>query len=207
MPVDIHHHRRTDLDWSELITCPHCGNRARGRVAVSGVGEGTAHGGLFNEDAHQRAGIDAFDKASSQGASLLRRAKCPACGKRGQGSLGSFMTAAGLGLSMAVLGYRQLEEAAILLGAVMVLPLGALFAWWHTNKADSAVVWESVADLAPATLPISPGWAAQQAPKAEPTQAPRWETPEPPSPPNLEPPGESSGLELDFDRSWNKKKS
>ncbi|MER2559324.1 MAG: hypothetical protein ABTQ32_01310 [Myxococcaceae bacterium] len=196
MPLDIHHHRRADLDWSELITCPHCGHRARGRVAVSGVGEGTAHGGLFNEDAHQRAGIDAFDKASSQGASLLRRAKCPACGKRGQGSLGSFMTAAGLGLSMAVLGYRQLEEAAIVLGVVMVLPLGALFAWWHTNKADSAVSWESVADLAPAARPISPGWAAQQAPP-KPVQAP----------PNLEPPGESSGLELDFDRSWNKKKS
>ncbi len=65
MPIDIHHHRRADLDWSELITCPHCGNRARGRVAVTGVGEGTAHGGLFNEDAHQRAGIDAFDKAAS----------------------------------------------------------------------------------------------------------------------------------------------
>ena len=158
-----------------------------------------------NLDAFEKD-IDAFDKASSQGASLLRRAKCPACGKRGQGSLGSFMTAAGLGLSMAVLGYRQLEEAAIVLGVVMVLPLGALFAWWHTNKADSAVNWESVADLAPAARPISPGWAAQQAPP-EPVQAPRWETPEPPSPPNLEPPGESSGLELDFDRSWNKKKS
>lgn len=199
MPLDIHHHRRANLDWSELITCPHCGNRARGRVAVSGVGEGTAHGGLFNDDAQTRAGIDAFDKASSRGASLLRRAKCPACGKRGQGSAGSFMTAAGLGLSMAVLGYRQLEEASILLGALMVLPLGALFAWWHTNKADSSVSWERVADLAP-TSP-SPGWAAQQrAP-----EAPRWETPEPPSP-NAEPAPESSGLELDLDRSWNKKK-
>ena len=203
MPFDLHHHRRADLDWSELITCPHCGNRARGRVAVTGVGEGTAHGGLFNDDARTRAGIDAFDKASSQGASLLRRAKCPACGKRGQGSLGSFVTAAGLGLSMAVFGYRTLGEAAILLGALMVLPLGALFAWWHTNKADSAVSWETVADLAPSTLPQSPGWAAQQAPP--PAEAPRWETPEPPSP-NPEPAPESSGLELDLDRSWNKKK-
>lgn len=204
MPLDLHHHRRADLDWSELITCPHCGNRARGRVAVTGVGEGTAHGGLFNDDARARAGIDAFDKASSQGASLLRRAKCPACGKRGQGSFGSFVTAAGLGLSMAVFGYRQLGEAAILLGALMVLPLGALFAWWHTNKADSAVSWERIADLPPPTLAQSPGWAAQQAPP--PAQAPRWETPEPASP-NLEPAPESSGLELDLDRSWNKKKS
>lgn len=205
MPVDLHHYRSANLDWSELITCPHCGNRARGRVAVTGVGQGTAHGGLFNEDARTRAGIDAFDKASSEGAALLRRAKCPACGKRGEGTLGSFFTAAGLGLSMAVFGYRQLEEAALVLGALMVVPLGLVFALWRTNKADRQVVWESVADLSPSALPLSPGWAAQQAPP-DPAPAPRWETPEPPSP-DLEPPGESSGLELDFDRSWNKKKS
>lgn len=206
MPIDLHHHRRAELDWSEVITCPHCGNRARGRVAVTGVGEGTAHGGLFNEDARARAGIDAFDKASSEGAALLRRAKCAACGKRSEGNLGSFITAAGLGLSMAVFGYRELEGAALVLGAFMVIPLGVVFAWWRTNKADASVVWEGVAELPPSALPVSPGWAAQQAPKPEPTQAPRWETPEPPSP-NLEPASESSGLELDFDRSWNKKKN
>ncbi len=104
---------------------------------------------------------------------------------------------------MAVLGYRQLEEASIVLGVAMVLPLGAVFAWWHTNKADTSVAWETVADLPPPTMPRSPGWAAVESPPV--AVAPRWETPEPPSP-NLEPAPESSGLELDLDRSWNKKK-
>jgi hypothetical protein len=30
MDFDVVHRRTANLDWSELITCPHCGNRARG---------------------------------------------------------------------------------------------------------------------------------------------------------------------------------
>jgi hypothetical protein len=106
---------------------------------------------------------------------------------------------------MAVLGYRDLGEAAVVLAVVMVAPLGLLFAWWRTRKADAHVSWERGLDVPPHLA--SPGWAAAQAPRApEPRHTPQWETPEPP-PANPEPAPESSGLELDLDRSWNKKKS
>lgn len=217
MHFDIVHRKTSSLDWTEVITCPHCGNVAKGRVHVSATGRGEAHYGLFNDDAKERAGVDAFQNASSRGEMLLRRAKCPACGKRGAGVGGSIASACGLGFLMAVFGFRELGGGSVVLGVLMAIVLAPVFAWWSTSEADRKVSWESVMTHIPEHLvnpmarrapvqPLALDPIAEAPPPPEPEQrmAPRWETPDLPNQPKLDSGGEGE-LELDLDRSWNKK--
>lgn len=218
MHFDIVHRKTSSLDWTEVITCPHCGHVAKGRVHVSAVGRGEAHYGLFNDDAKERAGVDAFANASSKGETLLRRAKCAACGKRGTGAGGAIASACGLGFLMAVFGFKSMGGGSLVLGVLMAIVLSPLFAWWGAREADRTVSWEEVlvnvpehfvnpmAARAPAPAPATPVVAQQPVPPLEPERvmAPRWETPDLPNQPKLDAGGDGE-LELDLDRSWNKK--
>jgi DNA-directed RNA polymerase subunit RPC12/RpoP len=212
MHFDIVHRKTSSLDWTEVITCPHCGHVAKGRVHVSAEGRGNAHYGLFNDDAKERAGVDAFANASSKGEELLRRAKCAACGKRAAGAGGAILSASGLGFLMAVFGFSTLGGGSLVLGVLMAIVLSPLFAWWGAREADRTVSWEEVlvnvpehfvnpmasrAPVAVRPLVVSPP------PEPEHVMAPRWETPDLPNQPKLDAGGDGE-LELDLDRSWNK---
>lgn len=82
MPIDIHYETSTTLDWSEVVTCPHCGLKCRAGLAVTGTGTGKATWGIGQDAARERAGVGAFTDAVGTGRTLIRRARCPQCRKR-----------------------------------------------------------------------------------------------------------------------------
>jgi hypothetical protein len=77
----------TTLDWSEAVECPHCHTRSKARVVASGSSTASydKHWSGGQEDAEGRAGVGAFEDAMDNAKAMIRRARCPKCGERGQG--------------------------------------------------------------------------------------------------------------------------
>ncbi|MHB8876976.1 MAG: hypothetical protein ACYC8T_25040 [Myxococcaceae bacterium] len=213
MPINVRYTTRAALDWAEVVTCPHCGLKSRAGIAVVGVGSSKATLGIGRDEARERAGIGAFADAVGSAKSMIQRARCPKCGKRGGGVAWlickTFLLctfAAGLVLHWT--GHDRFIGHTF----VAVLLLVAGIVWLRLRASDARVRFEPVLEpdqrpekepFVPAHLRLDPAEPPQAA-----TPAPRWPAdPEGASSPKEQlGPGEDSELALDLDRSWNKKK-
>jgi predicted RNA-binding Zn-ribbon protein involved in translation (DUF1610 family) len=200
----------TQLDWSEPATCPHCGFKSRAGVVARGRGYGRTYYGLGRESAQEGANIDAFSSAVSAARRMIERARCPKCGKRAGGVvwlgirsafLWSFIVTFGLVVVPGFTG-KGLGPGSAVVGVVAF----ALLVTWSVRRglahADEVVRFEPVETI---TLPL-PGSS-----EPPPAAAPRPPRPRAPAPAASAAPAPAPGpvdpdaLELDFDRSWQKK--
>ncbi|MFO0599972.1 MAG: hypothetical protein U0228_31975 [Myxococcaceae bacterium] len=145
--LDVVHTRSTTLGWTEELECPKCQRRWKAGVRVTGTGRGSANYGIGNQQARDRAGIEAFSNASEEGARLIRLAACPACGHR-QG-LGLSLVGVGggfiVGLMAASIG--ALLPRLALLACVLWPGVWFAVARWDQRRnqrlADARVVFEA----------------------------------------------------------------
>jgi hypothetical protein len=206
--VETVYHRTTRLDWTQVVTCPHCQARWKGAVVARGYGRGRTTYGFGEESAQANAGTDAFASAVDSAKAMLERARCPRCGKRG-GAIVSLVIKMALfyallaalfiwvGGSLARSGAWEggASPRVVPIAIVLALVLVPLTVVRELRSVDARVRFEPVAELL--SQPPPP-----EAPVAPPRPAPaatRKSAPAARSAPD------SDSLELDLDRSWNKK--
>jgi hypothetical protein len=207
--VGVKYSRTSNLDWSEQVTCPHCGLRSKASVRVVSTGTATAHYGVFRESAKERAGMNAFTGGVELARELLEHARCPTCAKRRGGA--TWLWARGLFLwsfpaAAVFLFVRATTPDAesvqlpflVLLGGG-VIAVTAFRVWRRLALSDRAVYFESAIEVADH---LAQPTARREAPP--PTAAP--ELPEwvkaRDEAARAERPADDSGLELDLDRNW-----
>lgn len=117
--IDVVYRTKSNLEWTELVTCPACGAQWKAGVKVSGAGEGRAAYGFGKESARDSAGIDAFSAAQEEGRSLIARSRCPQCGGRRESGVTASAMAVSFVLGLLVSGvFLFLPEPASGLGCV-----------------------------------------------------------------------------------------
>lgn len=207
------HHQTARLDWSEVVTCPHCQLRSKGGVVARGHGRGVAPYGIGAESSRERAGIDAFATAVDSARVMLRRARCPRCGKRGSGvvwlavkALLGWAILAGI-FAQAAIALDFSVSRTLACAAAVVLLLVSLTILAKLRAADARVRFEPLleggASPAPPEAPEAPVAPAPSPRRPVRAREPAREREEAPGPaPSSADPG---SLELDLDRSWNKK--
>jgi hypothetical protein len=208
--IETRYTRTAQLDWTEVVTCPHCGAKWKGGVISRGRGSDQTWHGMGAESAIENAGIDAFSRAVDAGKAALLRARCPRCHKRGGGVVSlAIKTALLYGFLAALFIWvaREMGHGGMWSGgsspalppilialALVMVPLtvsGVL------RSVDQRVRFEPLEQLRP--QPAAP----PPAPPPRPRQAPAPRAPAAPAAPAD--PADPDGLELDLDRSWNKK--
>lgn len=220
MHSDRIHHQSSSLDWSEVVACPSCGAKFKASVSVSASGSARSHSSFDRDSAHEMAGVDAFANASSLGEAMIRRAKCPSCGKRGgrvfslvvQSVFYSGLVAGGIIWAGDHFGHPR---PAMLLGVALGVLLVPTLIWLGLSAADERVRFAPIEQV-PTYLAQGPHSAAPATTQRHREPIALEEEPQPPPPSareqrwaNLEaaPPSTDAepGLELDVDRKWNKK--
>ncbi len=200
MHFDTLHTQTSRLDWSEVITCPGCRTKWKARVKVKASGTGRAHYGIGQEDAHDRAGVSAFSNASEAGAALIRRAKCPRCGQRSGGLFSLAFQSIAITAVLGWLSYRWLpERLGGFLAVAGVLVITPLLIWYGLSQAERRVSFEPINEV-PEHLVRRDSQRALDVPEP---LAPPPDVDQPVA--TTQAPGAEPELELDVDRSWNKK--
>jgi len=222
--VETRYTRTARLDWTDVVTCPHCGAKWKGGVVSRGSGSDQTWHGMGAESAYENAGIDAFSRAVDAGKAALLRARCPRCHKRGGGVVSlaikvvllyGFLAALFIWVSREM-GHggmwnggssAALPPVLIALALVMV-PLtvsGVLRSVDRRVRAEPIEELRSQPAFPPAPEPRQrqalPG-ARMPVNAARPARA-NAAAPAPDPAPRA--PADPDGLELDLDRSWNKK--
>jgi hypothetical protein len=194
-PLETVYHRTAQLDWTEVITCPHCHARWKGGVIARGHGSDRTFHGMGDQAAYEGAGSDAFAAAVDAGRAMLLRARCPRCHKRG-GGIGSLVIKSaflhGVLVGLATWGARSLARGGawpggsdprllpiLIVLAVVLLPLTIISS---LRSVDRRVRFEPLQEI-----------GSQPAPP-------------PPPAPERHAPASPGSLELDVDHSWNKKR-
>ncbi|HEY8207379.1 MAG TPA: hypothetical protein VIG99_07860 [Myxococcaceae bacterium] len=209
-------YRRTaELDWTEVMTCPHCQAKWKGGVIAQGHGRDRTTYGFGEESAFENAGSDAFARAVDAGKTALLRARCPHCHKRG-GGVGSLVVKTvllyGFLVAVSAGSARLLAEGGawdggsspflLLILIVLGLALIPVTVKGALKSVDQRVRFEPLQEVGyqPAPPPARP----QPAPRRPVNAAAP--APPPPAPAPARPSaGDPDSLELDVDRSWNKK--
>jgi len=211
----------TQLDWTEVITCPRCQAKWKGQVFARAHGRGKTYNAYAAPDdngALEAAGIDAFANAVDTGKAMLRRARCLRCRKR-MGAVDSLVIktvfAYGVIAGVVIFTARMLARTDVWRGGgsvlvpLLAIPLASVLIWLTVNrelaKSDQRVQLGPVGEIG-----AHPAMRLED-PEPEPEPEPAEEEPEPAPPSRAAArrpagPPDPDGLELDFDRSWNKKK-
>lgn len=190
------------LDWTEVVTCPHCGARWKGGVISRGYGSEQTWHGMGKDSGMENAGIDAFSRAVDAGKQALLRARCPRCHKRG-GGVASLVVKVVLlyGFLGALLTWvaREMGHGGMWDGGssrfllpiiiVLVLVLIPVTVMSSLGRVDRCVRYVPLEEIGPQPGP----------PPAAPRPRPA------PAAPAPRAPDDPDALELDTDRSWNKR--
>jgi len=220
--IETVYRRTTQLDWTEVRTCPHCQARWKGGVIARGHGRDETTYGFGAQAAFDNAGIDSFSNAVSAGRVALLRARCPRCHKRGGGVV-SLAVKTVLFYALLVVLFtsiaRSLSSGGTWVGgsSPLILPLLIALALvlipltivGMLRSVDRRVRFEPLEEIGsqPAPPPVAPrpGPApVARRPMNAAASAPA-SAPPPPRAPAAAPAADSDSLELDLDRSWNKK--
>jgi hypothetical protein len=196
--IDVVYSTTARLDWTEVVTCPHCGYRSKAGVVVANRGTGRAAYGIGQEAARDRAGINAFTGAVDGARLMLQRARCPKCQKRAGGVpwlavksffLWSFVASVVLGVAVSNVAPNK-SPGVLCIGGIGVIAMTVFTVRRRLRVADACVRFEPIMEV--------PEHVVRTPPRTEPAR---------PAPRAPEPKAEAaddSGLELDVDRKWNK---